>query len=446
MPSESRSAVRSATRWTVVASVAGAVLLLIFNLLLTRLAEPAAVGQVFAMLSMAAVLTNIVQFGLHTTALRVVSTEVGNGDLDTARGLARRIVVIVMTNGGLLCILVGLAYLTFPARVDSLFGGSTLMGAALAYSVFTGVRMTLVTMDRAFEHNARAALAGNVFPMLLQVVCLFLAVVLMKNASTVVLLAAVVFSQFIALMMSVILTRNEARGGTIREGYHNRDLYWSGALFFVNALVFSAFSQLGVLYVFHAGAPEDVALFGLAARLMLAANTPIVMFTQFLSPIIARELRKEQRGDTNEVLQTGSNLAFLYGVVVFVVLLVFGKSLIELLFGTYYTASWLSLIILLGGQALSYFVGFGIRALQMAGWQKVSLLPGLLTLAIAFLMVHVLYPPFGIVGVAISISAALVAGRLLSFFLARRLLGVTAMALRLATLGPLLARMRKKKP
>jgi O-antigen/teichoic acid export membrane protein len=170
--------------------------------------------------------------------------------------------------------------------------------------------------------------------------------------------------------------------------------------------------------------PDQLALYAAARRLMLIITLPLQMaFLTVISSIV--ELHSQNRlQDLQRVLRNASTLAAIPSLGAIVLVFLFGGTILELLFGSYFRQAVLPLGILGVGQLFMVLAGTCGSALEMTGYQIVSLIVCLIS-AIALVTVgswaamH-----FGIVGLAITSSSIVMSQSLVLWLMAKRLVGV----------------------
>ena len=117
-------------------------------------------------------------------------------------------------------------------------------------------------------------------------------------------------------------------------------------------------------------------------------------------------------------------LAFLTTSVVVIILYFAGLPLLSFLYGEGYEASYLPLIILSLGSAIHASIGMGGGLLTATGNDKYVFKSSFLTAILNIFLNYIFIPVYGLIGAAVATSIALVAGQMLSYYLARRVLRV----------------------
>jgi O-antigen/teichoic acid export membrane protein len=353
-----------------------------------------------------------------------------HGDEEGGRAISWQVLKLTAVNSLLLLCAAVLVWRFWPAALVRLFGTGSLLIAicAAGYAIAFGARMVATNIDRAFERNGRSVMNGTLLGPALQLLAVLFVSLAAGASPYSALVAAIAVSQVAATAIGVILTLPLVRGGS-QAGMSVGSILKSGLLFFLDAFISTFFIQFGVLFLQMFGTGEQLAIYGLAARLVLSTDLPVTVMLQYVAPLITRAMAVGDRDQTSLIVRSTVTLCSAYGLAVLLVFVVLGRPILSLLFGAYYQASYWPAVILLLGQTIGYICGFGGRTVEMAGRQSHALIPGIAGIATLSVAAFVLFPLLGIEGVALAFASALVAFRAIGTTLAARLLG-------LSTFGP----------
>jgi len=133
---------------------------------------------------------------------------------------------------------------------------------------------------------------------------------------------------------------------------------------------------------------------------VLLLVAPLYVVNALLPPIVAELHHTSEMRRMEHVLQTVAGLASLPCVVIFVVLVVAGKMLLALLFGSFYLDAYPLLIVLCAGQLANIATGSWQIVLPMTGHKRQSLLLSVLNLVLQLVTGCVGGYYFGVMGVA----------------------------------------------
>lgn len=151
----------------------------------------------------------------------------------------------------------------------------------------------------------------------------------------------------------------------------------------------------------------DVGLFRVASQIAILLAMPLSLFDVVLSPLISRFHAADDRIRLQRMLSYGAATMFFTELVLFVFLLLFGRSLLTTFFGPAFGNSYLSLIILAFGQLLNAYFGSNAVLLNMSNGERAVARAFLMALVINILLSVGLIHVFGIIGAAIANTAGL---------------------------------------
>ena len=145
--------------------------------------------------------------------------------------------------------------------------------------------------------------------------------------------------------------------------------------------------------------------------ILASANT-------ILQPIIVKYCQTDKNFLRQKVSQI-SIIVFLTSLIVTVVYIVKGRYLLSL-FGEEFTCGYVPLIIISGGQLFSAFSGSVGTLLNMAGYEKISLMAVLISTSTNIVLNFALIPRFSMLGAAIATTISLVIWNLILLYFTKR--------------------------
>jgi len=193
---------------------------------------------------------------------------------------------------------------------------------------------------------------------------------------------------------------------------------------FMSALPFAA---IGGLYLLNAHTDiimlgmmrnsKSVGLYKVAAG--GAALLPLVFsgVNQVLAPTMSRLYTEKRFGEMKRAVRTGAAVSLVAAAPAFLIYAVWGKDLIDWVFGEAYREAWTPLLILGVGQMVNVAMGAVGLVLNMSGHERDTLWGLGISAGLNIALNALLIPRFGIVGAA---SASSVAMALWNVFLAYR--------------------------
>jgi O-antigen/teichoic acid export membrane protein len=180
----------------------------------------------------------------------------------------------------------------------------------------------------------------------------------------------------------------------------------------------------GVILVGLFGSAVDLGIYRVAVASAVLVTMPVTILHIVLAPTVSRLYRFGERAELQRVLRFASGSVVLVIVPMFLVLLLFGRPLVELVFGTIYGEAWRPLEILCLAQLVLGFFGMGPILLAMADSERHLTIIYLVAVGAGVAAAALLVPRYGALGAAAAqvLSTGLVA--LLSGRFARKRLGL----------------------
>jgi O-antigen/teichoic acid export membrane protein len=271
------------------------------------------------------------------------------------------------------------------------------------------LQMLLGETFRGFHDIRLATLFNNLVPSLLLTLCLgFLWLlrgeVTLANA---VLLAA--GSGFFSVSLAGLLLRRRLAAlpqeAKSRMGF-GEILPVAWPLLIANLTVFVVTqADLWVLGAFRP--PEEVAVYGAAARAVALVMVPLAIINAVASPLIAQMYARGSRAELERILRSMATLAGIPALLALAGFVFLGGPLLGLVYGDYYREGALVLALLSIGQLAVVWSGSCGLTLAMTGHHKammvISVLTGIFIVGAALGAVG----PYGTTGVAIATSTGL---------------------------------------
>jgi O-antigen/teichoic acid export membrane protein len=180
----------------------------------------------------------------------------------------------------------------------------------------------------------------------------------------------------------------------------------------------------GVILIGILGSAVDLGIYRVAIASTVLVTMPVTILHIVLAPTVSRLHRFGERAELQKLLRLASGSMCAILIPMLLVLLLFGRPLVELVFGAVYGDAWLPLVVLCGAQVVVGFFGMGPILLAMAESERHLTLIYIAAEALGVATAFLLIPRFGAVGAAAAqaISTGTVAA--LSDRFSRRRLGV----------------------
>lgn len=377
------------------------------SVLLARLMSPEEVGTYYLALSLVTVAAVAGRFGLEKTALSLVAQSVAEGRPAEARRTLHVISVFAAASLGL----TGL--LTWRAGGDPLTalfpdaGLETRTAALSLWIVYLGLEVLIAETFRGFGRIREASLFGGATGRILLVMAL-LCVPLTDVTLTLELAIGLTLAVgAVSLIPSGLLVYKRFRAlgsqGPVRIGVHH--IARVASHLFVANIVFWVLGQAG-LWIVAAFRPQDeVALYALAARLVMLVGWSSSIVNAVVPPFISELYAQGFHHRLQRVLQAAAAVAGLPSAAVFLTFIFAGGPVLGLAFGPFYEDARLILAILCAAQLFVVWIGAAGPLLIMTGHQadiaRIGVAGGCLSLPAALVLVH----SHGAVGVAFATAA-----------------------------------------
>ncbi|AJF62654.1 MAG: Polysaccharide biosynthesis protein [archaeon GW2011_AR20] len=179
-----------------------------------------------------------------------------------------------------------------------------------------------------------------------------------------------------------------------------------------------------ILLIGYFKTASDVGIYNATlATANLLTLVPAALIILFL-PIITNLYSKKNKKEINKVSVRTSKWIFFCNLPIFIVLLIFSKDILRIMFGNEYVIGTASFIILLLGYIIHSLSHINSSILIMLKKTKIVFYIGFVTSLFSIIINLLLIPRYGIIGGAIGTSFALILDYLIYAFLAYRFTGI----------------------
>ncbi len=209
----------------------------------------------------------------------------------------------------------------------------------------------------------------------------------------------------ISLVLNKVLARLE-----LGSSYEFKIKQWHASLlpFTVLVIVGTMNNELATVFLGFLGSKESVAYFKVSMQAIVLLALGLQAVNAVSGPRIARLYKQGNMAETQKVLTQSVRLSVASSVPFALLLIVFGKPLVTLLFGAEYIPAAKLISILCIGQIVNVMMGSVGLVLNMTGNERYSLKALLITLSITILLLFLLIPRFQAVGAAVAVSCSLI--------------------------------------
>ncbi|MBM7333634.1 polysaccharide biosynthesis C-terminal domain-containing protein [Alloalcanivorax marinus] len=206
---------------------------------------------------------------------------------------------------------------------------------------------------------------------------------------------------------------------------------WGSALvpFTFIALMSTFSAQVGILLLGLLGTHEQVAAMRIGERGAQFVVLSLAIVNLVISPYIVKAFKSGNKKELQKLAKYTARGALFVAAPLAIVLIIFGKEIVTLLFGGEYAgASYWPLAILCVGQVVNVYCGSVGNLLSMSGHERDTLVGQSLSLIVSMLLCVILIPIFGAVGAATGVSIGLITWNILLMFSVSKRLGIKSSA------------------
>lgn len=414
--------------WASGGKIALVVTALVANALLARMLSPQALGLYFLAFSVVQVGARLGAFGLEQTLVRFVAGSVGLNQLKRAR----HALAWTLGLGAVGAIGVGTAYLLIGRIVGAnLFHAPALVAVTKLIALWIAVLALQKVLGAAFRsfHDIRfATIFGGLASGSLLTASLGVLWLLSGQATLATALLLGVGSVFVSLLVggwllhrkaSYVLARG-AEGHTL--GFREiMRVAWPVGITSVTLFVLTQ-APIWILGAFRP--PEEVAVYGAAARAVAMVAMPLSVVNGVLPPLIAEMYPQGRKRELESALRTAATVAGIPAFLALAAFISFGGPILGLVFGDYYREGATILALLSIAQLINVWSGGASITMSLTGHQAAMLtltVAGGLTTVVAALGV---VGSYGGNGVAVATAAGIAAYNLALLLVTKRKTGM----------------------
>lgn len=399
---------------------------LVISALMARMLSPDDMGSfVFAQ---SIVLSGVVvaQLGLGPTAVRMIAAPLGTGDLVSVRDS-----VINLLQWGLVGAIGTAVILNFVGTSIGL-PSETVIWVSL-WIVVLATQKLLAEILRGFHDIRAAALigdasAGGLISYAVSAALLLFAWWIYRQMGLVEALVLTVAAGAVAIFWAFILLNKNFRAFNLPKGKGNRNfpwrLLWVALPVLVHTIATILLNQSGI-WILEAFRPSsEVALYGVAVRLVALIAVPLNIVNSVVSPMISQLFWQGEQQKLERILRALATLSSLPAIAALIAFILIGQLILGLLFGEFYRSAENLLLLLTVGNVINVMAGSCGLTLIMTGHQKtlmfISIITGILTVVSALLVTE----RFGAIGVATVVTLNLLLKNALMLLSNKHLTGI----------------------
>jgi O-antigen/teichoic acid export membrane protein len=414
--------------WGIGGKVVATVTAFAANALLARLLSPQDFGVYFLAFSVVGVGALLGSLGMDQAVVRFVAESIGLNQFERARRLLGRSLVLGMLGA----LGVGATYLLFGKVVaDHLFHAPALVTSTelvAAWIVVMTLQGLLGGAFRSFHDIRLYTIFNGLVTGILTTSSLGVLWLLgdQVNLTTALLLA--VGSAFVNVILGGWVLRRQvehvpSRGGETHEVALGGMMRIALPLAVTNLTIFVLTqADLWILGAFRP--PEEVALYGAAARAVVLVSMPFIVVNGVLPPLVAEMYAQGRKQPLERTLRATASMAAIPAFLVLAAFIFFGKPILGVLFGDYYREGATILALLSIAQLVNVWSGAGSVTLSFTGHQAtimaLTVAAGLVTVMAGLMAVS----SYGATGVAVTMAGGIAAYNVALWGVAKRKTGM----------------------
>lgn len=376
---------------------------------LARTLGPSGFGTYSLAVSLATVAAILLGAGYNQFLLRETAQSLQFGHLGMLHGLLRRMRLIWMSGTALLALLaLGIFFVLRAIGHDVPF--SLVLGVVLLAPML-GALATLTGLLQALKSPVVAQFS-NLFLKPAAGLLIAFAIGLVAHLTALQALIAQALGALSAIVLSAAFFLRKFPKEVWDAPAEYNDRVWAYAFlpFALLTLTSSFNNELGIIMLGWMGEPSEVGGLRAAQSAAQLVSFPLIIGNMLLAPQVAVLSKENNIDEMRRIFVLSARLAFLTALCIGLPMILWGKELINLIFGPEFSdLAFLPLIILVGAQLINVFFGQTGMYLTMSGYEKETLKGQILALVLLFLSALGLIPSFGVIGAALSVAIGLIA-------------------------------------
>ena len=415
----------SGSAWSFSGKLLSAILMLILNALLARMLSPEALGAYFLTFSFASVATLIAQFGLGQTAVRLISESMVNEQ--TAK--AKVVVIAIIRYGAIGAVIVAsIIYLGIGKWLSLHVFESEMIqkvtGLVAVWVIVMTFQVLMAEIYRGFQDIHLASIFSGPLNSIIAAI-LYTTLWVIQGYSNLgqIILLTIIAGVANSIIASLILFKR-IKGIQLSTQQENHEILNIAFPILITNLTLLALTQTDIWILGAMRYQNEVAIYCAARKIVILVGMPLVIANAFLPPLIAKLNKKNKKGKLEKVVRTTATLATLPAILMVIMLTIFGESVLELLYGSYYCKGATILAILCVGQLANVYSGSSGITLIMTGNQKtmmgVTVFCGFVNIFGSIFVVKI----YGYTGIAIITTASLILQNIMMLLYSKRKVGI----------------------
>ncbi len=429
MPSTSslRSRLLAGSAWALSGKIITALTGLATYALLSRLLAPAEMGFYWLAYSIVLFGGAVGTLGLNNAVVRLVAERMGLNQPEQARRLVKRVFGLGLSGAfgaGAVYLLAGHAIVTKMAQSPHDAAVGVLVSGWIVFAV---LQQLVAETFRGFHEIRMATIFGGLFSGLMLAVCLSV-IWLNGNTSLAIVLSLAVGSAAVSVVIGggVLFKKISVlprMSGKDEAGGIGSIWSVSWPLMIANLTHF-AVTQADVWILGAFRTPEELALYGAAARLMAIVVMPLMLINAVVPPIITELYVQGKKESLENTLRSTAAVAGLPTLIVLLAFIFLGKPILTLIYEAFYARGAMVLAILSLGQLVNVWAGSCGVTLMMTGNQTIRMVIAIASAGLAVGGGVWAVQSYGMLGVAVASALTMICQNVAMLLLVKRKVGV----------------------
>jgi O-antigen/teichoic acid export membrane protein len=417
----------SGALWAFLARVIGIISGIVVNALLARLLTTEEMGAYFLTVSLVVFFSIITRVGLKQTLVKFVAGALVVNNVSQVLNsvkIAYKILIVSVATFSILY------YIFFEDLVvNKVFSIPDVKSATGVIVIWVFLLAMQVPISETLRGMHRIKYAvffdGVIASVILSVILLYIKI----SDSTINYNSAVTLtsgSVFIAVLVGTVFLNillKKMRGSNKDETRIFDVLKISIPLLIVDASNY-VLENFGIWIVASYLTAEDVAMYGAAWKIVSIISMPLLLVNMSIQPIIANLYKQKNEVSLNNALRGTATMAAIPSLFVLLIMLIYKDEVIALLYGENYAAATEILMILCLGQFINVFTGSCGWVLAFTGHHNNLMAIKLIAAGVSFPLLIYTVQTWGVVGVAIVISATTAMQNIVTWQFTRKLTGL----------------------
>jgi len=397
------------------------------KVILARLLGPEFFGVYILFLKITDVASMFSQMGTSTVVLKLVGITAGARDWGKLKGALRSIACLVAV--GSLTITLIILLLNRPLSIG-VFKSEELYSIMFFCLAVIPLQNTHVLTSEIFR-GLQDLKAASLLPVLRYLALLLLLICLWFWFSPTIYNVFAVFSAsiFFATAVGLFLLRSRAKNWLVKtESVNSIQILSESLPMMVTKGSLIIMSSTDVYVLGACTDPTEVGIYGVVNSLAITTVFFLSVAEWVIPSMIAHYNAQKDIYSLKYLVRYASTLGALFTIPISIFLLVFGKQVLDVVFGAHYASGYLALAFLTLAQLIRSLVGSCGYVLQMTGYHvtfmKICLLSGITNLILNIILVN----HFGKEGVAAATGFSLVMQTTLSLIFLYKKTGILTLA------------------